>query len=175
MKRMLLGLFLLLFAFLSFSQKLNVGGVVGLGLVEKDTRIINSGLMLEYTFNEALFSLNTEFLILFIEKKPIMTFPFYLKVLIGNKFKFSPIIGGFIRTNSNYGWIFGLSVEYELEPRLSIFLKGDYYIDYRKEYYPTHFGDSYPYIEKYKSIWINIGVKYKLDFLNFNLINKKHG
>ena len=143
----------------SFSQELNIGGTIGAGPKNNDFRIVTFGGTIEYRPVKSIVSLNTDPILLFNSKDLILTFPLYLKLIIGNKIRFCPTFGGFIRTNSNYGWTAGLSIEYKIKEKLFLYVKGDYNMDYWKADAPTHFGSSYEYTKRSSSIWISLGIK----------------
>ena len=143
----------------SFSQELNIGGTIGAGPKNNDFRIVTLGATVEYMPVKSIVSLNTDPVFLFDSKDLMLTVPLYLKLIIGKKIRFCPAFGGFIRTNSNYGWTAGLSIEYKIKEKLLLFVKGDYNMDYWKAEAPTHFGSSYEYIDSGSSIWISLGIK----------------
>ncbi len=64
-----------------------------------------------------------------------------------------------MRTNANYGWITGLNIEYKINEKLLIFVKGDYVIGYWKDDAPSHFGSGSEYTNSGSSIWISLGIK----------------
>jgi len=143
----------------SFSQELIIGGTIGTGPKSNDFRIVTFGGTVEYRPVKSIISLNTDPILLFDSKDLMLTVPLYLKLIIGNKIRFCPTFGGFIRTNSNYGWTTGLGIEYKIKEKILLFVKGDYNIDYWKAEAPTHFGSSYEYIDSGSSIWISFGIK----------------
>jgi len=143
-----------------FSQELNIGGFLG-APYQKD---LNSfypfvGPEIEFRPENSILSLTINPYLIFPDKETIATFPFYLKFILGKKIRFCPSFGGFIRTNSNYGWIAGLNIEYMIKERLIIYLKSDYYCDYYEYEYPTHFGDHKTRTDKEHSFWFSLGIK----------------
>ena len=117
---------LLLLSIYTYSQELNVGGIIGVEPKIVDSRIVSFGGAIEYRPVKSIVSLNTDPVLLLCCKNAIFSFPLYLKFIIGNKIRFYPNFGGFIRTNSNYGWSAGLSLEYIVKEKLLLFVKGDY-------------------------------------------------
>ncbi len=145
-----------------YSQELNVGGFTGTG---KGIVAINSltlGGTLEYRPEKAFFAINTSPFILVSNNEANVTIPLSLKLIIGNKIRLCPTAGGFIRTNSNYGLLAGLEVDYRLKEKLFPFVKGEYAVEYYKATAPSHFGPSYEYLSYEKSKWISIGFKVNL-------------
>ncbi len=155
-----LTIFIFLFSFTLFSQKFSYGGTVGTGFI-KDTKIITFGGALEFKPQKVLLSINSDPFILLTDKRNlIFTVPIYLKIILGNKLRVCPLVGGFVRTNSNYGINAGLDIEYKIKENLLIFFKGECYKDFWKAEHPAHFGiPSYEYVDSDYSIWISLGIK----------------
>lgn len=149
----------ILFSLFSFSQELNFGGIIGTGPKINKLNILTFGGTIEYRPNKALISLNSDPILLVYNKEIMLTVPLYLKLIIGNKIRFCPTIGGFVRTNANFGLITGLNIDYKINKKLLIFVKGDFTIDYWKDEAPSHFGSSYEYTNSDSSIWISLGIK----------------
>jgi hypothetical protein len=159
MKKIIL-LAIISFSLQGFSQELNIGGFFG-APYQKDLYDFYPlvGAEIEFQPDNSILSLTTNPYVIFPEEETIFTFPLYLKFIIGNKFRVNPGFGGFIRTNSNYGWIVGLNLEYMFNDRLIIYLKSDYYTDYYEYEYPTHFGDHKTKTDKEHSYWFSMGIK----------------
>jgi len=152
-------LFLLIFAHnICSSQEFSIGGTFGTSAdyaaEGEDQFFIISGLA-EYRPYRSLFSINTEPGLIVANEKLIFSAPLYAKMIIGDKLRFAPATGVFIRTNSKYGWMAGLSLEYILENKLGIFLKGDYYMDYWQDITPRQ----NEFVNSDGSLWISIGMK----------------
>lgn len=152
----LLILSLLVVSTLGFSQELNFGGTLGMSTAENKMTLGGS---VEYRPNKSMFSINTDSFLLINDSKAIVTLPLYLKLIIGNSIKLCPNLGAFLRTNSNYGWTTGLSIEYNLSEKLVVLAKGDYMTDFYKSTYPDHFGGSYESLTSDTSLLFSIGIK----------------
>ncbi|MFZ4739877.1 MAG: hypothetical protein ACOYLE_01795 [Bacteroidales bacterium] len=145
----------------TYSQELSIGGTFGFGTELKTfiTRTKTFGGSFEFRPHESIISLNVDPFLIFIPNKVILTTPIYFKFIIGNKLRFCPTIGGFIRTNANYGWKTGLNMEFDIYKSLFLFVTSDYYIDYYKKEIPDHFGTSTSYTDRASSFWFSLGIK----------------
>jgi hypothetical protein len=85
-----------------------------------------------------------------------------LKYIIGKKLRFCPLAGAFIRTNANYGLLYGVETEYIIKEKLLIFVKGDRYIDNYAEEHPSHSGGTFKTRGGDASYLISIGIKKKI-------------
>ncbi len=164
MKIVFVSIFLIVSS-LAFSQELSVGGFVATNLkIETSSEILGFGANIEYRPNKSVVSINSDILFIFVTKRPITTFPLYIKIIIGNKLRVCPEFGGFIRTNENYGYLAGISVDYRINKKLLLYLKTDYMRDYWKDKYIRW--DKYNYVGGKRinsktgySIWFNFGFK----------------
>jgi hypothetical protein len=141
-----------------FSQELSVGGAIGSGPLNERS-LFTLGAAVEYRPLKSMVSFNIDPFLVITDGELVLTGPLYLKFSIGNKIRFCPAFGGFFRTNGNYGWMAGLAVELSLNNSVRIFVKGDYYKDYWKAEYPSHFGANIEYIDHASSYWISAGCK----------------
>jgi hypothetical protein len=139
----------------SYSQEFNLGANVGTELIHDNFNVVFIGGSSEYRPLKSLITFNFDPYILYTEKKLILTSPLYIKFIIGNKIRFCPTLGTFIRTNSNYGLSIGMMFEIKANEKLNLFAKGEYNKDYWKSESPRH--DKY--ISTDSSIWLTIGVK----------------
>jgi hypothetical protein len=145
-----------------YSQEINLGASIGSNLANEFHVFTLSGLI-EYSPKHAIFSIETDPTLLYsntysANNKVILSMPLYLKYRIGNKFRVCPNIGGFIRTNGNYGLKTGLSAEYKIRKQLIAFIKADYNKDFFKAEAPSHFGTSQEYVGSDHSFWISTGI-----------------
>ena len=132
-------------------------------ILYNNLNMLTIGGAFEYKPKKANFSLNTDPFLLILKKRIILTEPISLKLKIGNKLKFCPAFGLFVRTNSGYGWTTGLDIEYKVKERLIIFLNGDFYMDYYREQFIFASGLNGGYMtESSGSFWISIGIKKNL-------------
>lgn len=153
---------LLLAAFIfsnTYSQELNIGGFAGIGPKTLNTRIIVFGGSVEFWPIKARVSLNADPFLVILPDETLLTTPVYLKLILGDKVRFCPAFGGFIRTNANYGWKAGLSLECKIRKSLTLFGMADYYKDFYKTEAPNHFGSGSYYTDSGSSFWISIGIK----------------
>ncbi len=158
MRTFLLSL-LLFISFFAAAQELNVGGFAGTG---PWTWGVSGGVLggaVEFRPGQAIFSINTEPNIIFNSEDLFFTAPLYMKFILGNRFRFCPTMGGFWRSNGNFGWSAGLNLEFGLKDRLVLFFRGDLNKDYYQTKYPDHFGGSYPVTESGYTVWTNVGLK----------------
>lgn len=152
-------LFFLFFSLQSFSQELFLGGNLGFAEPLYASRLNSFGVSFEYRPVNALMSFNTNPFLTFIDKKVFFTEPVYVKFIFGKKLRFCPSGGAFIRSNGNYGWVYGAGIEYIVKSKLNIFVKGDFYTDYYEAEYPNHFGGSYFDRTHETTLLISFGIK----------------
>ena len=156
---------LLMFLLLSasgHSQELNIGGFAGNGPVIDGFYVGTIGGTVEYKPSKAILSFNAEPYLLTNFSEVLITFPLFLKFIIGNRFRVCPTGGGLVRTNGNLGWSAGLNFEYGIRENTFLFLRGDFNRDYRKADYPAHFGGSYTDWEEVSTVWLSAGIKFNL-------------
>ena len=153
--RNILVLILISLSLITFSQELNVGLDFGSNFIKENPLAISASV--EYRPSKSIMSLNTGITVITASSNTIMSFPLFIKAIIGNEFRISPLFGGFIRTNENYGWYAGLEIEYYLVSHSAIFVQGEY----TKEFYKNDTPRGYV-INKDSSIWVRIGFKKKL-------------
>jgi hypothetical protein len=151
----LVGFIFILFLNAGFSQELNTGLNTGIAPIANEV-YFSTGLNLEYRPKSALISLNTDPFLMFNSNQSLVTLPLYLKAIVGDKLRLSPSGGGFLRTTQSYGWVVGLQIEYTLKDKVILFSKNEFYRDYRKVYYPN------PYINKFNSVLLSVGMRLKL-------------
>lgn len=154
--------FILLAAFVFsnvYSQELNIGAFAGAGPKTINSRVVAFGGTVEFRPIEARVSLNADPFLVILPDETLLTTPVYLKLILGDKVRFCPAFGGFIRTNANYGWKAGLSLECKIRKSLTLFGMADYYKDFYKTEAPNHFGSGSYYTDSGSSFWISIGVK----------------
>lgn len=154
--------FILLILLISFfnvkSQELNLGGYAGSALIKgtkyNKPRYLIGGTV-EYQPYQSIISFNTDPYLILGNGEFIFTTPFYFKFVFGDQFRISPSAGAFFRTNSHYGWLAGLNIEYSIRDKLLIFLKADFYKDYWEDLTPR----LNKYINNDESLWLGIGLK----------------
>lgn len=144
------------------SQELYLGGAIGTGFVGVESPIMNSSVKIEYSPLKAMVSFNGEVAVMFSKGNTVATIPLYMKVLVGNRFRISPAIGGFIRSNLYFGILLGLHLDYQIKPGLRICARGDLYNDFWYENYPSHIGEGYRVLNSLTSHWLSIGLKKNL-------------
>jgi len=123
-----------------FSQELNIGGIIGTASRIYDFKTIAIGGTVEYRPAKSILSLNSDPTLWFNKEGQILTVPVYLKFIIGNKLRFCPAFGGFVRSNANYGLTAGLGIEFKVKERLLIYVKSDYCKEFWKADAPDHLG-----------------------------------
>lgn len=143
------------------SQEINVGIHGGLIPLEKNLYSTLGG-SFEYRPKNAIFSINTDPFLIIYQRNVLLTEPIYLKFIIGNKFRFCPAAGGFVRSTRSYGWLIGLNFEYLMKDKFMLFSKNEFYKDYWKDQYYDHFGGSDTYINNSNSFLFSIGIKMML-------------
>jgi hypothetical protein len=141
------------------SQELNLGGLTGLGFLSENGLSFNIGAVVEYRPNNALFSINNEIDFLVVQDEFLLTYPLYLKFIIGKKFRFCPSLGGFFRSNLYYGWLAGAEFDYSFKNKITMFLAAELMQDYYKEDLPTHQGETYNITTHENSYWLSVGIK----------------
>ena len=166
-------IFFLFFSIKIYSQEIHFGLNIGVTTVSLEAIFFDSGVNLEFVTKDKDVSISSNIFFIISPEKIVTTIPLSISVVIGDKFRFLPSIGGFIRTSSNYGWLLGTSFEYNAYKNLHVFAKFEYYKDYRKVSHPDHFGGSYEVIDSYNLIRFSLGVKKVFTFgLDQNPRNK---
>ena len=117
---------------------------------------------LEYRPKNAFFSMNTDPFVLFNKNNATFTEPIYLKFIIGKKLRICPAGGLFIRTNGNYGGLFGIHLEYILNNKFMLYSKNECYHDFWKDKIYDHFGGSSTFINHSNSMLFSLGLKVRL-------------
>lgn len=136
-------------------QQLNIGAQLGNVFIKGDSKNIGLGGEIAYKPRLALISFNFDPILLIPNKNLVLTLPVYLRFIIGNKIRFCPEVGGFWRTNGNFGWTTGLHLEMVVKERLYVFVRGDYFRDYWKAIGP----DNNQYLDYGSSVLISIGIE----------------
>jgi hypothetical protein len=176
MRKLIFILLLFIYSIALRAQNLNIGATVGViptlssnsyTVYNETSTLFTLGAAIEFRPGESMFSLNTDPFVFLNASKFVLTEPLYVKVSFGNAFKFSPVFGGFIRTNGNYGFLFGASIDYVLNDKCTIFLNGHLYQDYYKIENPLNSGGTSAYISNDISLLMNVGIKRTLK-LNCN-------
>ena len=116
---LVLGFVIQSYTFSQVSQELNIGGFVGTEIIETNFRIVNVGATVEYRLVNALVSFNSDLLLSIYDNEMFLTVPLYLKFIIGNKIRFCPTGGIFVRQQEITAG--------QLASVLSIKLKNSYY------------------------------------------------
>lgn len=159
-KRIILILFYVL-TINCYGQEINVG--VNGGLIPLDKNLYTTiGGAFEYRPKNAIFSINTDPFLLFYQRNVLLTEPIYMKFIIGNKFRFCPVAGGFVRTTRSYGWLVGFHLEYLIKDKFILFSKNEFYKDYWKDQFYNHYGGSSTYINHSNSMLFSLGLKMML-------------
>jgi len=142
-----------------FGQELNIGLEFTGGPRASEARVVSVGPIIEYRPVKSLVSINSGIILYVYKNESLVTIPLSLKFIIGNTIRFCPSIGGFLRTNKNFGYSAGLVIDYEIKKRLFLFLKGEFNQDYWKENSYSHFGGTGEITKSGYSYWIGIGIK----------------
>jgi len=163
-KSVLLVFICLLLGVVSQAQELNAGIGLGYNVIQGDNRIdfdekssATIGAIFEWRPIHAIFSLNTGARVITDPASANVAFPFYLKFIIGNKFRVCPFLGVFVNTHSNKGVTFGGSIEVPIQQKYNLFFQYELY----GEYYKTKPGD-HESTGGRGAQWIGIGLKYNL-------------
>lgn len=147
------------------SQEYNIGGELGvLSDFSFSNPAFNLNTFFEFRPKNAFFSLNTNPGVIVVKEDLIIgSFPLYLKLIIGDKFKFCPKFGAFYWTNRRWGLTGGFNIEVLFKEKLSPFLSADFMRGYYKEQIPSHFGGSSSSIESFGMFRLSIGLKYQIN------------
>lgn len=131
---------LLLFSgsFRAISQEISLGG--NLGIIPLNKNYTTLGASFEYKRDSSILSYNIDPFLFYADKKFLMTAPAYIKCSFGKKVRLCPLGGGFIRSNHNYGFLYGLEIDCIIKRKYMFYISGNRYIDNWKEEQPTHFG-----------------------------------
>jgi hypothetical protein len=143
-----------------YTQEFRTGGGIGIlnqNNVDKLDYFVS--VSSEYKPIQSFWSFNFDPSLFVHKGKLVATAPLYLKLMFGKNVMIGPSVGLFIRTNKHYGWLTGINVDIPLDKGLFIVAYGNYYVDYWKERFPTHYGESYEDITSDRSVWIAIGLK----------------
>ncbi len=149
----------LLIGRITTAQELNVGLEFTGGPKTNDSRIFSLGPTIEYRLKESIISINSGILFLVNKNEALVTFPVFIKFIIGKKFRVCPNAGGFVRSNKNYGWSSGLELDYRIKSQFILFVKGEYNQDYYKDEIPLHNGGSNETISTGSTVWLGLGIK----------------
>jgi hypothetical protein len=147
---------ILLFPIYLYSQELNIGGNIGTNL---EHQAVILGGNVEFRPVKSFFSLNFDPSVLLYTKRFCAIFPLYFKLIIGEKIRFCPEFGAFIRTYSSYGWFYGIHIEFKIKERTLLFLNSDCIKEYYEAEAPSHYGPSSIYTETRTSLWFSAGIK----------------
>ena len=120
-----------------YSQQLNLGANIG---SVDGCSIKTVGATIEFRPSKSFFTINSAPFLFMNDRNPVVTLPLSIKFFIGNKIRVCPSYGLFLRTNSNFGYNAGLSLEGDLGEKLIVFAKGDYIINCYKDTIPNKFG-----------------------------------
>ena len=144
---------------ISYGQELNIGIEFTGGPRLNEANVIALGPIIEYRLRESVVSINSGIIFHVYKNESLITLPIGLKFILGNTVRFCPIIGGFLRSNSNYGFSAGVVIDYEIKKRLYLFIKGEYDQDYWNEESLSYFGGVYESKHIGSSYWFGIGIK----------------
>lgn len=150
------------------SQDFYLGGYAGASLNKALASNYNafqlSG-MAEYRPLKSLISINADPSVYLQKNNFLISLPVYFKVILSAQsfnpdinyvgLRVSPYSGAFVRSNSNYGWLAGISVEYPFKRRLFVFGRWDYYKDYWTVITPRR----NEITESDGSFWLQFGIK----------------
>ena len=158
-KKIALAIFILNFCFIGKSQEMDIGlgmGVVG-DVIFQD-KAFNINAICEFRPNHSLFSFQTHPGIIVVDSEYIIgAFPLSMNLIIGNKFRVCPNVGGFYWTIRRGGWSAGLNLQYSINEKISVFMNSQYLRLYFKEYSPHgEIPTSTPALN------LSIGVKYRI-------------
>jgi hypothetical protein len=161
MKRLAALIIFTLITEIIISQELNLGLEFAGGVSPGNASIAAMGPIIEYRLFKSVISINSGVIFHVNKNESLVTLPMGLKFNFGDQVRLCPTVGGFIRSNSNYGWSAGIIIDYPIKKGLFIFLKGEYNKDYWKDEFPTHNGPG-EYTAKELSYWFGIGIKKNL-------------
>lgn len=139
---MKLKLIIILLSFLwslrAISQDIWLGG--NLGIIPLNKNYTTLGASFEYKPDSSILSYNIDPFLFYADKKLLMTAPAFIKCSFGKKVRLCPVGGGFIRSNRNYGFLYGLEIDCIIKQKYMFYISGNRYIDNWKGEQPTHFG-----------------------------------
>jgi hypothetical protein len=150
--------FLILLNFEGISQELNLGGYAGVATIGGDNYPGQSFLfaaVAEYRPFESFVSFNVDPGLVLTNEKTIFSAPVYAKLVFGERFRVGASGGGFLRSNSKYGWLIGISLEYAIMDKIFLQLNSHFYKDYWKDISPR--GNEF--INDDESLWLSLGIK----------------
>ncbi len=146
MKKQIMIMVLVTFSWNIFSQSMDIGGSIGTisnSIYQPDLfSILTFSANLEFRPSHALFSLQTS-PTLVTERDfsgSLGRFPLYVKFIIGKQFRICPYFAAYIQTDSNYGYMAGLNLEWNFLKNVSCFVRGDYGLYCYKLEMPSRFG-----------------------------------
>ena len=164
-KKIALAIFILNFCFIGKSQEMDIGlgmGVVG-DVIFQD-KAFNINAICEFRPNHSLFSFQTHPGIIVVDNEYIIgAFPLSINLIIGNKFRVCPNVGGFYWTIRRGGWSAGLNLQYSINEKISMFMNSQYLQVYYQEYTYIHSGDvATAGLSWRPGLNLSIGVKYRI-------------
>lgn len=148
----------------AFAQDLKVGAaartVIGL---DNTWLLYGVALPVEFNLKGAMLSVNTEPSMLYGDSKenPVYTLPFFLKLNFGKKFKVSPLVGIYFRSNKNNGAMLGLEFSYASKQNFEMYLKSDFLSEYYDVIKYSHSGN-YTGSDNAKLLGFSLGFRYNL-------------
>ena len=87
------------------------------------TGLFSIGPSLEFNPKMSIFSICTEVNYWNYDNQNAIMIPLYLKFFLGDKIRIGPAGGGFLKSNSHYGWLAGVHFDTRLRNRLRLFAK----------------------------------------------------
>ena len=154
-KKIALAIFILNFCFIGKSQEMDIG--LGMGVVIFQDKAFNINAICEFRPNHSLFSFQTHPGIIVVDNEYIIgAFPLSMNLIIGNKFRVCPNVGGFYWTIRRGGWSAGLNLQYSINEKISMFMNSQFGKLYYQDY--IHSGE----VATAGFLNLFIGVKYRI-------------
>jgi len=148
----------------AFSQELSLGIHAGL-MPSHSEELISFGGCFEYRPAKSLFSISTDPYVFAYpgnftqDIEFVFTGPLSIKLILGDKFRFCPTVGAFIRSNGNTGWQYGLDVDYKTPGNVIFFLKGEMYREYWMGEPPSNYPSLNNSLDGDNNLLISLGIK----------------
>jgi len=87
--------------------------------------------------------------------------PLYVQFILGNDVRFTPRLGGYLRTGKGFGFTLGAGVEVKVGEKLYLFAQGEYIRDH-PEVTAQNSAFSFIDVERVESLGVFIGLKYSI-------------
>lgn len=141
------------------AQELNVGVEFTGGPKLSEAKVVAMGPTIEFRPAHSWISFNSGFNYYVYKDQSLLSVPLSLKVGFGKAIRYCASFGGFTRSNGNYGYLGGISIDYQVARKVIFYLKGEFDQDYWKEEMKASPGGATQKTHNESSYWFGVGLK----------------